>query len=192
MRFIALLLLAVLAYTPARSADNDQINTDKAIAYFQSGKYHEAKLLLEQLNARYQLNVRYKAYLGLCYYKDEEFDKCCACMDTLIQHLGMLAPEEQNVYCYAVAESHFKQGEYTKALPFYEQMLLLCSQIERADVLYMMGFCYYLQKINTLAAEYWERSLCYYRQYAARLPYSSQRIKQLENMLGGIKEVTKQ
>ena len=67
--FIVLLLLMVLpADAQRRQKSEDAEQLGRAMEYFSSGKYHEALLLFQKLDDEYELNPRFKAYLGVCYY----------------------------------------------------------------------------------------------------------------------------
>ena len=64
-----ILLLLVLAFTQTsysqtkydNISDKDKLN--KAVDYFQSGKYHESIILFKQLEKRFNLNYRFRAYM---------------------------------------------------------------------------------------------------------------------------------
>lgn len=55
-----------------RQQNNDKELLAKAIDYYQGSKYHEALLFFEQLNSRYVLNPRFKAYMAVCYYHEND------------------------------------------------------------------------------------------------------------------------
>ena len=77
--FIALLLLTVMpidAQRRQKSEDAEQLG--RAMEYFSSGKYHEALLLFQKLDDEYELNPRFKAYLGVCYYYEWNYEKATA------------------------------------------------------------------------------------------------------------------
>ena len=87
---LSIFLLLVCCQMNAQSKDSEQLGM--ALEYFQGGKYHEAMLLLEKLDRRYNLNPRYKAYLGVCYYYEWEFKKTTECLDSLLPKLEVFAP----------------------------------------------------------------------------------------------------
>ena len=70
LKRLAILLMLIVAHLVPTMAqevsDNDRL--DMAIAYFQSGKYHEALLLFERLDKEYALNPRFQGFMGVCYY----------------------------------------------------------------------------------------------------------------------------
>ena len=122
------LLLTLFLALPV-SAQQKHADTEKlgmALEYFASGKYHEALLLFQRLDKAYKLNARFRAYIGLCYYHEWEYDKACQYLDELIPQLSALAPHERSVYYYAAAESHFNLQQYEAAIPYYEQVLSRC------------------------------------------------------------------
>ena len=59
----------------------DTRKLERALDYFSGQKYHEALLLLAALDRQYALNPRFKAYLGMCYYHEWEYDKACLYLD---------------------------------------------------------------------------------------------------------------
>ena len=79
----------------------------RALDYFVSRKYHECLILLERLDKTYRLNPRYKAYLGVCYYYEWDYERTIRCLDPVIPLLENFAPQERSFYCWADAESHF-------------------------------------------------------------------------------------
>lgn len=166
--------------------DSDKLGM--AIDYFQSGMYHEALLLLDILDSKYELNPRFKAYLGVCYYYEWNYKNACKYLDNNIDKLHALSPQERSVYFFCSAESHFLLGEYDLAIPMYEKMLNVCHDNEKADALYRIGFCY-IQHNNWAAAyDYLNSSLSYYKHFG--YPKSkNQRISQIENMMAGCKEL---
>ena len=97
----AVLLLSAAAPARAQTADSEQLG--RAIDYFQSGKYHEARLILQRLDGRYRLNPRFRAYLGVCHYYAWAYAEAAACLDSVIPRLSAFAPQERSFYCYADA-----------------------------------------------------------------------------------------
>lgn len=69
-RLFITMMLMVITMLPAKGQNALLKKTDShqlgiAITYFQGGKYHEAKLILQRLDKSYQLNPRFRAYLGV-------------------------------------------------------------------------------------------------------------------------------
>ncbi|MBR4240577.1 MAG: hypothetical protein IKQ03_14415, partial [Prevotella sp.] len=71
--FVAFLVIAFVALlchnsqptrAQSRTPANDSEMLGKAIEYFQSGKFHEALLLFANLDKRYKLNPRFRAFLA--------------------------------------------------------------------------------------------------------------------------------
>ena len=102
---LAFLCLSILSVS-AQTTDPDPVLLDKAVAYFNSEKYHEALLIFQQLDKRYKLNDRFRAYIGLCYYNEWEYKSATKYLDEVTPRLTMLAPHERSVYYFANAESH--------------------------------------------------------------------------------------
>lgn len=130
----------------AQNSDPDSVQLDKAVAYFNSGKYHEALLIFQDLDNRYKLNDRFKAYIGLCYYHEWDYKNAVKYLTSVIPRLGMLAPHERSVYYFSAAESYFLMEQYKLAIPFYEQALTVCYDREKGEIYYRLGFCYMFGK----------------------------------------------
>lgn len=182
----AVVLLSAAAPARAQTADSEQLG--RAIDYFQSGKYHEARLILQRLDGRYRLNPRFRAYLGVCHYYAWAYAEAAACLDSVIPRLSAFAPQERSFYCYAAAESHFQLQQYDRALPLYEQMLTLCQDNEKADAYYREGFIYMFREDWIAALDHFQNALVYYRKYR---PEETARVAQIRNMIQGCCEKIK-
>lgn len=165
---------------------NDTDRLGMALEYFQSQKYHEALLLFKKLDEEYDLNPRYRAYIGLCHYHLWEYEKACSYLDSVMPNLTVFAPHEQSVYYYANAESHFYLKNYKAAIPCYERMLNVCYDNEKADALYRIGFCYMFTEDWKNAYEYFSGSLAYYQQFGNQTKLNP-RLAQIKNMINGCK-----
>lgn len=154
-----------------------------ALDYFAGGKYHEALMMFIKLDKRYNLNPRFKAYIGLCYYYEWNFVQACQYLDKALPELNIYAPSERSVYYNAAAESHFELKEYAQAIPIYEMRLLICRKDEKADILYKIGFCYMLIGKWGCAADSFKSALAYYEAYSKTA--SNARIEQLKRMIPG-------
>lgn len=163
---------------------SDSKKLSRALEYFGSGKFNEALPLLSNLNARYRLNPRYKAYLGICYYHEWKYEEACSIIDSVLTDIEVFAPHERSVYYHASAESHFSLGEYERAIPLYEKMINVCYDIEKGDALYRLGFCYMFAGRNDIAVEYFNSALSYYKQYINQERRA--RIVQIEKMVKGL------
>ncbi len=195
-KFFILLWLIVLGSTchqmrgivPSPSPTVDDTERLKmALAYFQSEKYQEALNLFHQLDKEYQLNPRYRAYIGLCHYQLWNYAEACNYLDSVSSALHVLAPAEQAVYYYANAESHFLLKEYQESITYFEMFLNVCHANEKADAYYRLGFCYLYQHHWLTAYEYFSSALSYYRQFGVT-PQKRQRLVQLPKMLKGCKK----
>lgn len=189
-RCLALIIAAGLALAPSLAQGHDAMpDTRKlgmALDYFAGGKYHEALMMFMKLDKKYKLNPRFKAYIGICHYHEWDYEEACRYLDEAIPHLDAYSPNERSVYYGAAAESHFELGEYGKAIPLYERLLLVCRGNERGDALFRLGCCYMLNEAWGNAAEYFRSALAYYTRYP-RTDRTS-RISQLKNMLRGCEE----
>lgn len=183
MRRLAITLFLTLAFaTVGRSQQKDSDRLGMAIEYFQSGKYSEALVLFSKLEIEHKLNPRFKAYIGVCHYYEWSYDKAAEYLEEAIPLLEKFSPQERSFYCYACAESLFNLGEYTKARPYYEQMLTLCHDNEKPDAYYRLGFIYMFQENWISALDNFQSALVYYRQYRQD---EKARIAQIRNMING-------
>jgi tetratricopeptide (TPR) repeat protein len=164
--------------------DSDKLGM--ALEYFCGGKYHESLLLFEDIEKKYELNPRFYAYMGVCYYYDWQYDKACSFLDSVIPKLNSFSPHERSVYYYTDAESHFILKQYLKAIQYYELALTVCYEYEKGDSFYKLGFCYMFQKDWINAKDYFNSAKQYYNRYH-NITYSGARKVQLDAMLNGCK-----
>ena len=185
----AVIALVLSAVTIARAQSPDSQKLGMALDYFQSGKYHETLLILEQLDKQYRLNPRFRAYLGVCYYHEWDYKNACKYLDELMPQLEVFAPHERSVYYFANAESHFFLQQYDKAIPLYEKMLLVCYDNEKADALFRIAFCYLSKEDYGNAYEF----LCFARDYYQTFPNENKvaRLEQIKTMIDGCEEKLK-
>lgn len=167
---------------PSISQSADSKKLGKAIEYFQSGKYSEALLLFTAIEKNYNLNDRFKAYIGVCYYYQWQYDKAAEYLSKAIPKLDKFAPHEVSFYCYSCAESYFNIGEYNNALQYYTKMLTLCYDNEKPDAYYRIGFIHMFRQEWIDALDNFQSSLVYYQQYK---PSEKARIVQIRNMING-------
>ena len=168
-----LLLVSILSASAQKSKSPDTEKLGKALEYFTSGMYHESLLLFSALDKEYNLNARFHAFMGLCYYYEWEYQQACTYLDEAIPKIESLAPHERSVYFFANAESHFNLEQYTEAIPYYEQHILLCYPNEKADSFYRIGFCYMFHEEWANALESFESALAY---LSTPIPYSGNTI----------------
>ena len=120
---ILLLILSLFEPSTANAqATNDMPDTHKlgmALDYFAGGKYHEALMMFLKIDKKYKLNPRFKAYIGVCYYHEWEYEEACKYLDEAIPELDAFAKSERNVYYNVAAESHFELKEYDEALGLF-------------------------------------------------------------------------
>lgn len=154
--FIASVVMA-LSYAIHDDPPDDTELLGRAIDYFQSGKYHEALLIFEELDEEYDLNPRYHAYMGICYYHEWSYPEACKYLDEAIPQLEGFAPHERSVYYFTDGESHFQLQQYHEAIPYFEKALTVCFENEKAEINYRLGFCYMFE-------EQWEKARDHYQQ----------------------------
>ncbi|MBQ6658590.1 MAG: hypothetical protein IJM70_04615, partial [Prevotella sp.] len=162
----------------------------RALEYFTSGKYHECMLILSDLDEHYELNSRFRAFLGVCYYHEWEYEKACSYLDEVLPLLESVAPQERSFYYFANGESHFNLQQYKEAIPQYQEQLKLCHNDEKGDAYYRLGFCYMFLNEWTLALNNFELSLSSYKQYLNNEEHKA-RISQIEKMIKGCKKRVK-
>lgn len=153
-----------------------------ALDYFQSGKYHEALIILARLDSTYNLNPRIRAYTGLCYYYDNDFKHASEILDQALPDLTAFSPQERSVYYHADADSHFILTEYDKAKASYDSLITLCPNNEKPEAYYRLGFIYVYKEDWLNALDNLQSALFYYREF---LPDEKARIAQIRNMIEG-------
>lgn len=186
MRIRHIILLVFIFFNINIYAQNikntDTEKLERAIEYFQGEKFHEALLLLQELNNHYALNPRFKAYMGVCFYYDQDYKNACKYLEEVINKINILAPHEQSVYYYCLAESYFMQEKYSEAIPYFERATILCFDNEKAEILYKLAMCYMSNSNYDIAYEYFQSSLCYYEHYGNSQEVK-QRITQINNLM---------
>ncbi len=175
-----------LHYTPP----DDTERLGMAIDYFQSGKYHEALLIFEELDKQYELNSRFRAYMGICYYHEWAYSKACEYLDEAIPQLESFAPHERSVYYFTDGESHFQLQQYHEAILFFEKALTVCFEKEKGEIYYRLGFCHMFDKQWEKAHDYYQHALDNYLVYQNNDEYRS-RILQTAHMLKGCEDQLK-
>ena len=181
------LFFSVATFVSAQDNVTDRDRLGMALEYFQTGKYHEALLLFENLERRYTLNPRYHAYMGMCLYHVWDYEKAAKKLSECLPKLESLSPRERSVYCFTCAESYFFLHRYKDAVPYYEQMLLLCHDNERADALFRLGFCYMQLGEAENALEYLEAACAHYERFPNK--DKEARLIQIGNMIKGLKKL---
>lgn len=167
----------------AQNAEPDTKTLGRALDYFMGGKYHEALMLLVRLDRRYDLNPRFKAYIGVCYYHEWEYAEACRYLDPVMDDIEIYAPYERSVYYNSAAESHFQLQQYREAIPLYERQLLVCHDNEKADAHYRLGFCHMFLYEWATAIESFTSAKDYYRRYNAGT--NAARLSQIDRMIAG-------
>lgn len=158
----------------------------KALDYFTSQKYHECLMIMQELDKHYQLNPRYKAYLGVCYYYEWDYKLAAKYLSEAIPQLGNFSPPWAFLLLLGKCREPFQSSKYTEAIPFYQAMLPLCYANEKPDVHYRLGFCYlFAEKWN----EAWNELLQAQEGYLKlrNTPDMQARITQVSHMLDGLK-----
>lgn len=193
MKPLLILLLSILPlYSFAQDTAEDKEKLARAVEYFNGEKYHEAGLIFRNLNKRYNLNTRFKAYLGICELKDWNYTAVTEIFDSIYTDLTVYAPLEQNVYYNAAAESHFNLGNYHAALKYYELALTVCANKEKADICFKAGICCLqfeddnnsdsVTDAKAAAKDYLTKSLNFYNEYPTGKD-EHDRMKQISTML---------
>lgn len=184
------LIVGILATATAMAQGDDRESLGRAIDYFQGGKYHESLLIFQRLDKQYRLNPRYKAYIGLCYFKEFDYENASDYIDKAMDDISVFAPAERTAYYFADAESHFFLQEWRQAMNAYEKMLTVCHDNEKADALYRLGLCHMQNADWAVADEYFESAAAYYERFGAT-EEKKPRMAQIRNMQKGIREKLK-
>ncbi len=151
-----LFLLAISSQTVSAQRNKDTVDLGKALEYFTSSKYHEALLIFQRLDKDYNLNDRFKAYIGLCYYHEWDYQTAVKYLDKAIPNLDAFAPHERSVYYFTAGECYFHLEKYPSAIPYYNRVLTVCYDREKPDIYYRLGLCY-------MFIEQWKQA---YEQYS--------------------------
>lgn len=178
------MLFTCVASVGAQQKVSDVDKLGMAMEYFQSGKYHEALLLFLPLDKNHKLNPRFRAFIGLCYYYEWDYDKAVKYFDKVLPQLDGLAPHERSVYYYAAGESYFQLKKYEKAIEYFTKDLEVCYNNEKGDVYYRLGFCNMFLKNWKQAYRQFSSSEDFYRRYRNTDDVES-RLAQITNMKNG-------
>lgn len=165
---ILLLIVSMVMTLSMAIHDDPPDDTERlgmAIDYFQSGKYHEALLIFEELDKEYDLNPRFHAYMGICYYREWAYEEACKYLDESIPQLEGFAPHERSVYYFTDGESHFQLQQYHEAIPYFEKALTVCFENEKAEINYRLGFCYMFEENWEKARDHYQQALDNYLAY---------------------------
>lgn len=191
MSFKKLTLLAfalqMSVHAPAQTSQASQ-KLGIALDYFQSGKYHEALTILAPLDSTYNLNPRFRAYTGLCYYYDNDFKNAARLLNASLPRLTAFSPQERSVYYHAEADCHFILQQYDEAQAAYDSLLVLCTDKEKGEAYYRLGFIFIYKEEWINALDNLQSSLVYYQRF---LPDEKARITQIKNMIEGCCEQIK-
>ena len=180
--YICLLTILLLGSVKAWAQTSDSERLGIALDYFQNGKYHESMLILQDLNSRYNLNPRFQAYLGVCYYYEWDYKHANECLDKAIPKLTKFSPQERSFYYFANAESLFNLQLYDQALDNYRQMLDLCHDDEKGDAYYKIGLICTFREQWIDALDNLQSAWYYHTKYT---PDKKARIAQIRNMIQG-------
>ena len=180
--FLMLVVVHTLPTMAQEVSDNDRL--EMAIAYFQSGKYHEALLLFERLDKDYALNPRFQGFMGVCYFHEWLYEEACKKLDAVMPQLEVFAPHERSVYYYTAGESHFELRQFAEAIPYYEKALTVCYDNEKGDINYRLGLCYMFLENWHPAHDHYDQALDYLIAFRDT-PEKQARIKQAAHMMGG-------
>lgn len=179
---LIIVALCVLPFHAQKPRDSEKLGM--ALEYFTAAKYHEALLLFEQLDKQYELNPRFHAYMGVCYYHEWQYEKACQYLESAIPQLHLFNPHERSVYYYTAGESHFQLHQYESAIPYYEQALALCYDREKGDIFYRMGFCHMFRENWEDALENFRNALSSYKAHRDTSELQP-RVAQIQNMIKG-------
>ena len=175
------LTLSTLSSVNAQVRESEK--PGKAIEYFGGQKYHEALILFEGLAKKYRLNPRFYAYMGVCYFKEQDYRHASEMLDSIIPHLEPFPPHERGVCYYSCAESHFLLGEYPTALSYYEMSLPVANEHEKGDIYYRMGCCGMMMESDSIQIENFRQAKIWFEKADMSIPETRARRKQTEVML---------
>lgn len=183
MKKVALIIFLVVSTLSVDAQVKESEKLGKAIEYFGGEKYHEALILFQGLAKKYQLNPRFYAYMGVCYYKEQDYPHAAEVLDSIIPHLEPFPPHERGICYYSCAESHFLLGDYATALSYYEMALPVAFEHEKGDIYYRMGCCGMMMQSDTIQIENFRLANKWFEKADMSIPETRARRKQTENML---------
>lgn len=175
------LALSTLSSVNAQVRESEKLG--KAIEYFGGQKYHEALILFEGLAKKYRLNPRFYAYIGVCYFKEQDYRHAAEMLDSIIPHLEPFPPHERGVCYYSCAESHFLLGDYPTALSYYEMSIPVANECEKGDIYYRMGCCGMMMQSDSIQIENFRQAKTWFEKADMSIPETRARRKQTEVML---------
>ena len=175
------LALSTLSSVNAQVRESEKLG--KAIEYFGGQKYHEALILFEGLAKKYRLNPRFYAYMGVCYFKEQDYRHAAEMLDSIIPHLEPFPPHERGVCYYSCAESHFLLGDYPTALSYYEMSIPVANECEKGDIYYRMGCCGMMMQSDSIQIENFRQAKTWFEKADMSIPETRARRKQTEVML---------
>ena len=175
------LTLSSLSSVNAQVKESEKLG--KAIEYFGGQKYHEALILFEGLSRKYRLNPRFYAYMGVCYFKEQDYQHASEMLDSIIPHLEPFPPHERGVCYYSCAESHFLLGDYPTALSYYKMSIPVANEREKGDIYYRMGCCGMMMQSDSIQIENFQQAKMWFEKADMNIPETRARRKQTEVML---------
>ena len=184
MKKVALFIfLTIYTLSSVYAQERESEKLGKAIEYFGGQKYHEALILFENLAKKYRLNPRFYAYMGVCYFKEQDYRHAAEMLDSIIPHLEPFPPHERGVCYYSCAESHFLLGDYTTALSYYEMSIPVANEREKGDIYYRMGCCGMMMQSDSIQIENFRQANTWFEKADMSIPETRARRKQTEVML---------
>ncbi len=179
---LILLLLCIWGLAQASDQETDTQRLERAVSYFQGGKYHEAMVLFEQLDAKYSLNPRFYGFLGVCYYHERLYEEAAAVLDKYMDKLEVFAPSERAVYYFTGGDSHFKEGDYETAVGYFEKALSLCYENEKPEIYYKLAYSHLRMDDTETANVLFKEAEDYYALYHT-IPKLSARISEMQGIV---------
>lgn len=185
---LSVLLLTIFFLNAEAQTDNSKLRLEKAKEYFADEKYHESLIEFLKLDEEYNLSTHYYAYMALCFYKENDFEKACQYYDKARKYIDVCAPNERSLYLYTLGDSYFKLQKYNEARNCFEKMLDICHNTEKSDVYYHIGFCLFFIGEQEGALHSFRMSLKYYKDFP-HATGTTARISQLGKMIGGLENI---
>lgn len=155
----------------------------KAIEYFGGEKYHESMIVFENLKEKYKLNPRFEAYLGVCYFKEQDYEKAVKTLSKVIPALEPFPPHERALYYYSCAESHFMLENYDSAKVYFEKTIPVCRKEDQGNVYFRLGFCSLFKEDYDKAIDNFGLAYYWFGRLNRQNKESKARKKQTETML---------
>lgn len=166
----------------------DSPNADEArgylmAAYLNSNNYKDAYDAIVQIknpnNQEKGALQRIAYFRGLEYFNDGDYDNAMAMFN--VANANRYMPRYTALTKFWSAETYYRQGQFTRAIPLYQDYIVLSPKAEHENIMsnYNLGYCYFNTK-NT------RESLVWFNKFIAAYPANDGMKADAYNRIGDI------